>query len=665
MSAQINCQVLTSRLPKARGSTQLVAIVFVLLVASVGSAYGSESAATTDKSGSTDREKSASAAPTTAAPTTVLQGFGLFQQRCLSCHGNPAFKEAPSPEALREMTPEHVFEVLSTGAMYPVVGKSLSDDERRAVAESITGQLMGTSRSGAAASMPNQCPTQSTMADPAAGPAWNGWGAGPENRRFQSTTAAGLSADTIGQLQLKWAFGFPGGTSAYGQPAVVSGRVFVGTDTGWVYSLDAITGCIHWSFKSQAGVRAAVSIGSVHDHGKVNYVAYFGDQNSNVYAVDAISGTPIWRRKVEAHYASRITAAPALYRKRLYVPISSWEEFSARSPDVECCTSVGAVVALDADSGREVWKTYMIPERPRVVGKNSHGVRRWAPAGGSVWNTPTIDSKRQTLYVGTGDATTFPAAATTDAVIAIRLVDGRILWSHQVHHSDSYLVGCEGAARTDNCPKVQGPDWDIPASPVLHTLAGGRDELIIGTKPGDILALDPASKGAQLWRVNLSGSVLANDGPIKAGNLPSGVLWGFADDGERAYFGLIGGGLVALDIANHAVSWRAPLSANPTASIDFTPSSSWISHGTAATAIPGAVFIGGSDGKLFAVSSTDGRELWSFDTARSFTTVNDVAAHGGSFGAPGPAVAGGMLFIGSGYSGRGMPGNVLLAFSTQ
>jgi polyvinyl alcohol dehydrogenase (cytochrome) len=640
-------------------SPHLMAILCVLLVASTGSASRSESAALTDENGSTKRKESA------IAPPTVVEGFGLFQQRCLSCHGNPAFKEAPSAEALREMTPEHVFEVLSTGAMYPVVGKSLSEDQRRSIAESITGQLMGTSRSGAAATMPNQCSAQSTMADPAAGPAWNGWGAGLENRRYQSKTGAGLSAANIGQLQLKWAFGFPGGTSAYGQPSVVSGRVLIGADTGWVYSLDALTGCIHWSFKSRAAVRTAVSVGSVRDHGKVKYVAYFGDLNSNVYALDAVSGTLIWRRKVETHYASRITAAPALYRERLYVPISSWEEFSARSLDVECCTSVGAVVALDANSGREVWKTYIIPERPRVVGKNSRGVERWAPAGGSVWNTPTIDSKRQTLYVGTGDATTFPAAATTDAVVAIRLADGRILWSHQVHHGDSYLVGCEGAARTDNCPTVQGPDWDIPASPVLHTLASGRDELIVGTKPGDILGLDPASNGSPLWRVNLNGSALANDGPIKAGNLPNGVIWGFADDGERAYFGLIGGGLVALDIDNHAVLWRAPLSANPTASIDFTPSSSWISHGTAATAIPGAVLIGGSDGKLFAVSSTNGRELWSFDTARSFTTVNDVTAHGGSFGAPGPTVAGGMLFVGSGYSVRGKPGNVLLAFSTQ
>src|ERR1700722_13977077 len=147
-----------------------MAIACVLLAASTGSAHRSESAATTGETGSTEQEKSS------VAPPTVVEGFGLFQQRCLSCHGNPAFKEAPSPEALREMTTEHVFEVLSTGAMYPVVGNSFSAVQRLSIAESITGQLIGTSRSGAAATMPNQCSAQSTMADPAAGPSWNGWG---------------------------------------------------------------------------------------------------------------------------------------------------------------------------------------------------------------------------------------------------------------------------------------------------------------------------------------------------------------------------------------------------------------------------------------------------------------------------------------------------------
>jgi polyvinyl alcohol dehydrogenase (cytochrome) len=76
------------------------------------------------------------------------------------------------------------------------------------------------------------------------------------------------------------------------------------------------------------------------------------------------------------------------------------------------------------------------------------------------------------------------------------------------------------------------------------------------------------------------------------------------------------------------------------------------------------VFSGGQDGVLRALSTTDGKQLWEFDTVRDFMTINSIAARGGAMGAPGPTIAGGMLFLGSGYTGlgNGRGGNVLLAF---
>jgi polyvinyl alcohol dehydrogenase (cytochrome) len=592
------------------------------------------------------------------------QGFGLFQSRCLGCHGNPAYEKAPSPEGLREMTPERIYEALSSGVMYPVVGKDLTELQRKLVSESVAGRLMGTAASGDGARMPNRCAANPPMPNPATTPGWNGWGADLSNSRFQPARSAGLTAAQVPNLKLKWAFGYPDGTSAYGQPSLVSGRVFVGTDTGWIYSLDAKTGCVYWSFQTKAGVRNAMTIGPISGHAGVKYAVFFGDVKANAYALDAQTGRQLWTRKVEDHYTDRVTAAPALYQGRLYYPISSWEEFSARVLDYECCTSVGAVVAVDASTGREIWKTYVIPARPEKVGKNSKGVAQWGPAGASVWNTPTVDPKRRAIYIGTGDATTYPAATTSDAVMAIGMDKGDILWSHQVHRNDTYLVGCTGTNRTENCPQVQGPDWDIPASPVLHSLPGGKQEIIVGTKPGDILALDPDAKGRPLWRMNVNGPVLAGDGPLPAGTARSGVMWGFADDGRRAYFGLTGGGLAAVDLATGTKAWYAPLNAAPAPAGPPTPGARRVSHGSAATAIPGAVLIGGSDGRLFAVSTVGGKELWTFDTARPFETVNKVPARGGTIGTPGPTVAGGMVFVGSGYAvTAGTPGNVLLAFA--
>ena len=104
------------------------------------------------------------------------------------------------------------------------------------------------------------CPAGSVLPDPASMPMWNGWGNDATNTRFQDAKAAGLTAAHVPKLTLKWAFGFPGVTSASGQPTVAAGRVFVGNVNGMVYSLDAKTGCTHWTFKADGGVRTAISV---------------------------------------------------------------------------------------------------------------------------------------------------------------------------------------------------------------------------------------------------------------------------------------------------------------------------------------------------------------------------------------------------------------------
>lgn len=580
-------------------------------------------------------------------------GFAVFQEHCVACHGNPAFERAPSPAALRAMTPERIYAALTSGIMKSV-GDRLSDEDRRRVAESLSGQLLGSARSGDASTMPNRCASNPPLR--AAGPSWNGWGNGPDNNRFQPAAAAGLSPASVGRLTLRWAFGFPGGTSAFAQPAVFGGRVFVGSDTGYVYSLDAASGCIYWSHRTQAGVRNAMTLGRVKVRGRARYVVFFGDLKANAYALDAHTGQEIWRRRVDENFATRITAAPALYRDRLYVPVSSWEGFQARVLDYPCCTAVGSVSALDAASGRLLWKTYTIAERPHPTHKNSRGVAQWAPAGVPIWNTPTIDARRGVLYVGTGDSSTYPAAATSDSILALDMKTGRLRWSRQIYANDSFIVGCSGKGFTENCPKVVGPDWDIPMSPMLKTLPGEGTLLIFGTKPGDVQALDPDRLGEPRWRMNVIGESAAQEARRPGGeNL--GPVWGGAVDEHNVYFGLNSGAVAAVRLADGQRIWYTPLS---------SAAGKHVTYSAAATVIPGVVFVGGSDGRLWALSASDGHTLWSFDTARAFHTVNAVPAHGGSISAPGPVVAGGMLLVGSGYGVVSeTPGNVLLAFGIQ
>ena len=114
--------------------------------------------------------------------------------------------------------------------------------------------------------------------------------------------------------------------------------------------------------------------------------------------------------------------------------------------------------------------------------------------------------------------------------------------------------------------------------------------------------------------------------------------------------------ITAVRLANGERRWFTPLA----------PEGVRVSNAAAASAIPGVAFVGGTDGRLHALATEDGHGLWQFDTAREFTTVNQVPAKGGSMGSAGPAVAGGMLFVGSGYGViTGTPGNVLLAFSVE
>lgn len=568
-------------------------------------------------------------------------GLTYFQTRCMSCHAETKAKATPA-RRIREMTPEQIYAVVSNPSR-PEHDQGLTDAQKRRMAEFMGGyRQIGSAAAGNPNNFPNKCPANPAMADPSSGPLWSGWGPDISNTRYQSTEAAGLTRADVPNLKLKWAFGFPLGISAFGTPAVASGRLFIGTDIGWVYSLDAKTGCWYWGYETGVTVRSAISIGPVTGHGATKYAVFFGDAKANVYALDAQDGRLLWRRKVEDFFLARITAAPKLYNGRLYVPVSSSEEWQSGNPDYECCTSRGSVVALDANTGEQIWKTYVMDE-PKPTKRNPNGVQLYAPAGGSVWNSPTVDPRRNAVYFGTGDTETEPAQPLGDAIVAVDSDTGRILWSYQAQPNDAFMGGCFGPNKSLACPQVMGPDADIGNSPILRSLPDGRRVLLNGTKDGDVFALDPDNRGRLLWRVQ------ANPGGGRGG-----IVWGGAADHETVYYGMGSGGMVALDMATGQRKWFSPINAPGVRA----------GNNAVATVIPGVVFVAGTDGVLHALSATDGSEIWRFETARDFETVNGVAgANGGAINSVGPVIAGGMLYIGSGYGVSGGDfGNVLLAF---
>jgi polyvinyl alcohol dehydrogenase (cytochrome) len=576
----------------------------------------------------------------------VEQGLAAqsFAEHCAVCHDGAG--PAPSPSKLRQLSPESVYAALTSGIMR-TQAQDLSDAEKREIATYLGGRAPALAESADARRMPNPC-ARNPVFD-ASAPAWNGWGVDDGNNRFQPAGAAALTPQQVSTLKLRWAFGFPGASVVYGQPSVVGGLVLLGLDTGYVYAIDSATGCVHWSYAAQAGVRSAISVGRIRDGQAARYAAFFGDIRGKVYALDAATGMPLWTAVADDHPTARITGSPKLYRGRLFVPVSSIEEGIAGSAAYACCSFRGSVVALDARTGKRLWKTYTITA-PLVAGrKNSSGTQLQGPSGAAVWASPTIDPRRRVLYVGTGDAYSTPVAATTDAILALDLATGRLLWSVQDTPNDAWIAACWPPQPSDNCPRPLGPDYDFGASPMLRSVNHGQRLLIAAQKSGIVWAHDPDAGGAVKWKVDLAAEPPSSQG---------GIVWGGASDAHTAFFGLNSGGIFALRISDGRQKWFTPI--EPAAGRAEQRGQSG-----PLTLIPGVVFSGGWDGMVRAFGTDDGRLLWQFDTMRNFDTVDAVPAKGGSMGAAGPTVAGGMLFVPSGYVGvqSGVPGNVLLAFA--
>jgi polyvinyl alcohol dehydrogenase (cytochrome) len=519
----------------------------------------------------------------------------------------------------------------------------------------------------------NACPS-------AAGPValsnaqWNGWGRGLDNTRYQPEPA--IRASDVAKLAVKWTYGYQSGTE-FGQPTIVDERLFVTSSTGRVYSLDAKTGCTYWTYDAAAGSRTAVTIGELArvrvaalprrlkrtlahlDVIKAPSAAFFGDDTGAVYALDAQKGTLLWKTQVDTHPMARIVGAPMLYNDRLYVAVSSTEDAAAVSPTYSCCTFRGSVAALDIGNGRTLWKSYTVLEEPQPTRKSNAGIQEFGPAGAAITSSPTIDVKRNVLYVATGGSATGAEQSLTDAVVAFDVADGRLRWVKQLVRPEAGTAGS-----------------GFSSSPVLRTLATGNQVLLVGQKSGVVYGLDPDHGGDILWQTkigdHIAGSgvfgggaagIVSAVGPPGVAGSAGGVAWGSAADHRNLYVALSGllaqpanadGSLTALDMTTGVARWHT---AAPEPACSWGERNCAHAQAQAVTVMPGSAFSGSMDGHLRAYSTIDGKILWDFDTAKDFQTKNGIKASGGPLDHGGATIVNGTVYINS--------GNALLAFSVD
>ena len=580
----------------------------------------------------------------------------IYASICSACH-NGGVPKAPHRVDFQMLGPQAILDALQSGVMQGQ-GSLLTPGERTAIAEYLGGAALPTPGKEEF----KRCDAAHSGFDFKTPPALTGWGMTLESTRFISREIAGLDAATVPKLKLKWAFAYPGATRARSQPSAGGGALYVGSQDGTVYALDFNTGCVRWTFKAKAEVRSSPALESWRrGDTKAAPRLWFGDFIGNAYALDARTGKQLWTTLVDDQPRLSITGSPSFHAGRLYVPMSSNEWASAANPTYECCKFRGGVAALDANDGHLIWRSYTIPVAPQDTGeRNSAGAKRFHPAGAPVWNSPTIDVKRNRLYVGTGESYTSPAAEQSDAVIAYDLDTGKMLWWYQSLAHDAWNMSCF-IGGGPNCPLENGPDLDIGAPPILYHLASDRDLVLAGEKSADVLALDP-DDGHLIWRVKYG-----------RGGYAGGIHWGMAATPEALYtpvadttiLGTEKGerrpGLFALNPKDGTIKWYSP--APDVCPPDRKPACDQ-GFSAPATAIPGVVFAPSFDGWFRAYRETDGALIWSFDTNGSFDTVSGAKAHGGAMESAGAIVVEGKVAVNSGYLfGGRMPGNVLLVFS--
>jgi polyvinyl alcohol dehydrogenase (cytochrome) len=530
----------------------------------------------------------------------------------------------------------------------------LSNQDIRQVAYYLTGKQVEDNKKQREQFL---CKAGPQAAKPGTQARWTGWGGAQGNQRFQAQETI-LNPDNVNGLKLKWAFGFPETTRVRSQPTVTASFVYIGSQEGTVYALDADTGCIHWTFDAGTEVRGAIKLHAHPTDGRS--ILVFGDTKANAYSLDASTGQMLWKTKVHEHILATVTGSVNADQDKVYVPVSSSEVVPAGRSEYECCTFRGSLVALNLIDGSIAWQTYTTPE-PIATGKNSAGANNFGPSGAPIWSSPMLDSKRNLIIATTGQNYSSPATGTSDAVIAMDTDTGKVRWVTQVWENDAWNGGC--SRKTANCPKEDGPDFDIGTGVILIDTAHDKQLLLVGQKSGLVFALDPDQNGKILWQKR-----------VGSGGTMGGVHWGMSSDGDRLYVGVSDlptrnpytkgepkPGLNALDPATGELLWHLPMPNDCPAETKFR---CYPGISAAVSSSPGLVFAGGMDGMLRAVDANNGEVLWEQNTYQPYTTVNGVDGKGGSIEADGPVIANGQVYITSGYDKWAeMPGNVLLVFA--
>lgn len=486
-----------------------------------------------------------------AAGTGPHPGEAAYQQWCASCHDNGAETGAPSLAAIRTLNRATVKYALELGYMSQLAKDVPQEDLAQLISWIPTTEAANDAWVDAA-----RCPVKAREVK-LGGAARTSLTFGVTNdaHRAQSAGETGLLSAHMKDLEVAWVAAFPQTPTMRSQPVIVGETIFIAaTDAGRLYALDTNTGCVKWHYVSDMTLRSSLSFAEMPG-GKGAIV--MGDAAGKVHAVDAQSGRALWITDVKMNNLNRITGAPVVHDGKVLTPISVIESNFPPDDGYECCKGQGAVTALDLATGKQLWLGRTIDEDAKPTRLGRTGTQQYGPAGAMVWSTPTVDPKRNLVYIGTGENLSWPATDTSDAIIAYDIDTGAKRWVFQATKADIWNSAC--GRRGANCDwpgDYHSPDHDFGATAMLIKRKDGTELVIAGQKSGVVWALNP-DNGQLVW-----------SNKIGRGSAMGGVHWGLAYDAAREMIFVpmndpaaapdnpnSGSGMHALDARTGAIAW--------------------------------------------------------------------------------------------------------------
>ena len=502
------------------------------------------------------------------------------------------------------------------------------------------------------------------------GPNWGMIGDDSTNSRNQPLEHT-IGPSNANQLALKWVAATAGDVSA--TPAVVNGAVYFGDFGGMLWSLDAGTGQVIWSHlvSDYTGISGDVARTSPSLAGNTLVV---GDlRHPNMLGIDATTGDLLWNTQVHPDPKGIMTGSPVLAGDTIYTGVSA---SGAGGPNA---TFRGAIVALNAQTGRILWRSYSLPDNGGVPG---------GYAGATMFSPPAVNLPAGLVYGTFGQPYTEPASVTAchtahggftescelpgsylKSVVAFDLKTGNPQWSYRVQGHSPWLHACgsQSATVTWCAPESDGEKWDLGGSGVnvmrLRMDGHWRDVVGIGAKSGVYTLLD-AETGAFIWNTLI--------GP---GGDQGGMEWGTAFDGDRIYASITNHHHIPYKLTQNGVISNTTVTGGSWAALDPTTGTIlWQTADPQVETLPGLGVVGvwdlapvsvangvlyassmaklANQNQMFALDAATGAILWQFGAGSS---VNS-----------GPAVVDGAVYWGSGYSRSGVEGSgnkKLFAFS--